>query len=43
MLACGRRIVEERGFRGLLGGFWPNLLKAAPAAAVNFALYDFLK
>mmetsp|Transcript_105458 Transcript_105458/g.264029 ORF Transcript_105458/g.264029 Transcript_105458/m.264029 type:complete len:285 (-) Transcript_105458:230-1084(-) len=40
---CLRKTVEHEGLRGLLRGIGPNLAKAAPAAAVNFALYEFLR
>ena len=37
--ACVRACVCVWQMRGLL----PNLIKAAPAAAINFALYDWVK
>jgi len=40
---CMRKTVKAEGFGGLMKGFVPNLLKGAPAAAVNFAMYEAAK
>eukprot|EP00931_Biecheleriopsis_adriatica_P088591 TRINITY_DN62884_c0_g1_i1.p1 TRINITY_DN62884_c0_g1~~TRINITY_DN62884_c0_g1_i1.p1 ORF type:complete len:480 (-),score=61.81 TRINITY_DN62884_c0_g1_i1:257-1696(-) len=40
---CALRTVRAEGVRGLFKGIVPNLAKAAPAAAINFALYDYAK
>lgn len=43
MIDCFKKTVAREGFGGLMKGFLPNLLKAAPAAAINFALYEYTK
>eukprot|EP00928_Gymnodinium_smaydae_P090335 TRINITY_DN74156_c0_g1_i1.p1 TRINITY_DN74156_c0_g1~~TRINITY_DN74156_c0_g1_i1.p1 ORF type:complete len:469 (+),score=28.58 TRINITY_DN74156_c0_g1_i1:81-1487(+) len=40
---CFVRTVKHEGLRGLLKGITPNLVKSAPAAALNFAVYDYAK
>jgi len=40
---CLRKTLEREGLVGLTRGLGPNLAKAAPAAAVNFALYESIK
>jgi solute carrier family 25 phosphate transporter 23/24/25/41 len=40
---CFQKIWRQDGARGLMKGVVPNLLKAAPAAAVNLAMYEQTK
>jgi solute carrier family 25 phosphate transporter 23/24/25/41 len=43
VLDCIRKTWVQDGSRGLMRGVTPNLLKAAPAAAVNLAIYEQAK
>lgn len=40
---CFRKTLSNEGLGGLMRGIGPNLAKAAPAAAANFALYEFVR
>lgn len=40
---CAQKIIAREGAKGLFKGMIPNLVKGAPAAAINFALYDYCK
>ncbi len=40
---CIQKMYAKEGFGSFYLGFVPNLIKFAPAAAVQFAAYDFLK
>ncbi len=42
-LDCVRKMVSKEGFGSLYLGMFPYLLKIAPAAAIQFSMYDFLK
>ena len=42
MLDCLQRIVANEGWTGLYKGMLPSVLKAAPAAAITFAMYEIL-
>ena len=41
LVGCLREIAVNEGAAGFYKGALPSLLKAAPAAAVTFACYDF--
>jgi len=40
---CIGKMFKKEGFGAFYLGFVPNLIKFAPAAAIQFAAYDFLK
>jgi len=42
-LDCVRKMVSKEGVGSLYLGLTPYLLKIAPAAAIQFSMYDFLK
>jgi solute carrier family 25 phosphate transporter 23/24/25/41 len=43
MLDCFQKTIRSEGLVGLTRGMLPNLMKVAPAAAMNFALYESTK
>ena len=43
MTHCFYHVVRHEGAGALMRGIVPNLVKAAPAAAVNFAMYDWIR
>lgn len=43
MSHCFWHVVRHEGPAALMRGILPNLGKAAPAAAINFALYDWIR
>uniref|UniRef100_A0A7S1ACM5 EF-hand domain-containing protein n=1 Tax=Noctiluca scintillans TaxID=2966 RepID=A0A7S1ACM5_NOCSC len=40
---CAHRAVSKEGYGVFVKGLGPNLMKAAPAAAITFVLYDWAK
>lgn len=40
MVDAVRRIVEKEGWRGLYKGTLPSVVKAAPASAITFVVYE---
>ena len=39
-LDCGRKIVAREGVAGLFRGFAPTVIRAFPASAAGFAVYE---
>lgn len=40
ILSTAKHIIQTEGVRGMYKGIWPSIIKAAPNAAIIFAVYE---
>jgi solute carrier family 25 thiamine pyrophosphate transporter 19 len=40
ILSTAKHIIQTEGIRGMYKGIWPSVIKAAPNAAIIFAVYE---